>query len=114
MLGEFLIPFLGNWMFRQVTFEDTSITPTNMIAGQLEFPDNPREQWDGLTLFLDNGKQWLLRPGDLVSVNIDPDFIEPGFHVPVSAVYQSEKSSSIFVVEGSTAKRIEVNAVYPD
>ena len=112
--GEFTIPFLGNWNFKQVTFANANVSTDGLIAGQLEFPDNPREEWDGETLFLDAGDQWILRPGDIVNVMIDPGQTEPGFYVPVDAIYKDGSRDYVFKVEDNKATRIEVVSKFPD
>lgn len=111
--SEIRVPFLGNWVFRQVTFLDDSIQPTNLIAGKLEFPDNERVEWDGETLFVDSGQQWMLRPGDLVDVNLNPEMSQPGYFVPVEAIYEDLGSTYVFMVKGNTARKTKVDAILP-
>ena len=111
--GDFAVPFLGNWNFKQVTFADPSIDSEGLIAGKLEFPDNPREEWDGKSLYLDSGDQWTLRPGDIVNVIVDPAQSEPSYFVPVGAIYEEGSRAYVFAVEGGVAKRIEVLATFP-
>ncbi|MEM7314445.1 MAG: HlyD family efflux transporter periplasmic adaptor subunit, partial [Planctomycetota bacterium] len=43
-LGTTRIPFLGNWMFREVAFADSAVNSENMIVGSLQFPDTPRDK----------------------------------------------------------------------
>ena len=112
--GEFTIPFLGNWNFKQVTFADANVSTDGLIAGKLEFPDNPREEWDGETLFFDAGDQWILRPGDIVNVMIDPAQTEPGFYVPVGAIYKDGSRDYVFMVKDNKATRVEVVSNFPD
>ncbi len=113
ILGQVLIPFLGNWNFQQLTFENKSIKPTNIIAGKLEFTDIPKSEWDGETVYIDSGNQWMLRPGDLVSANIDAEQTKPGFYVPVEAIYEDIGSTYVFVDDNGKAKKTEINAILP-
>ena len=111
--GTMKIPFLGNWVFQQITFENKSISTESIIAGKLEFPDYPRSEWDGETIMVDSGKQWLLRPGDLVNVNIDPEKARAGFFVPVEAIYEDLGKTYIFIEDNGTARKTEIKAILP-
>ena len=108
------IPFLGNWFFRQVTFENPDIPETGIVAGKLEFPSIDRAQWDSKTLFIDSGNQWLLRPGDLVSVNIKPESTKPGMFVPIEAIYDDAGEAFIFVENNGVAKKTKIKARLPE
>ena len=113
-LGSIRLPFLGNWVFQQISFEDKSIDKEGLLAGKLEFPDIKRSEWDGESLVVDSGEQWMLRPGDLVNVNLNPDQGQPGLFVPVQAIYEDLGSTYVFVVNGDVVKKTKVRAILPD
>lgn len=112
--GPIRLPFLGNWDFQQIIFEDKSIGKDDLLAGKLEFPDIDRSEWDGESLVVDSGEQWMLRPGDLVNVNLNPDQGQPGLFVPVQAIYEDLGETYVFVVVDGIAKKTQVKAVLPD
>lgn len=112
-LGERKLPFLGNWMFQQVIVDDPEFVPSkNMVAGRLTVKEGAPEDWNGDTLQVDSGGQWMLRPGDLVKVNLSIGETEQGYFVPMDAIVRDDEKSFIFVVDGSddatTAKRVPV------
>ena len=111
--GDVRLPFLGNWVFRQVSFVDESVTAENLIVGKLEFLDHPREDWDGESVYMDSGMQWMLRPGDLVNVDLSPGLTDPGFYVPVEAIYEDRGSTYVFEVAGDKVVKTEVGVVLP-
>ncbi|TWU40635.1 efflux RND transporter periplasmic adaptor subunit [Novipirellula artificiosorum] len=107
-LLDLRIPYLGNWVFRQVRFVDNPPPPLGLLAGRLEFPEGDREQWDGKSLIFDSGPQWMLRPGDLVRVNLSSQSPEAGYFVPVEAIYEESGETFLFVVkqkDGQTVAR---------
>ncbi|QDV61772.1 efflux RND transporter periplasmic adaptor subunit [Crateriforma conspicua] len=112
------IPYLGNWVFRQVRFVETPPGPDSLLAGALEFPDEDRDQWNGCNLVFDAGPQWMLRPGDLVSVNLSTRKAEDGFFVPLDCIHEESGTTSLFVLhrEGDQeiAHRVKVNVILPD
>ena len=55
----------------------------------------------------------MLRPGDLVNVNLNQETSEPGFFVPVEAIYEDLGSTFVFVVDGSIARKTLVKAILP-
>lgn len=113
-LGSIRLPFLGNWVFQQIRFDDKSIDKEGLLAGKLEFPDIKRSEWDGESLVVDSGEQWMLRPGDLVNVNLNPDQGQPGLFVPVQAIYEDLGSTYVFVVNQDVVKKTKVRAILPD
>ena len=115
------IPFLGNWTFQHVEFlEPDSVTAEGLVVGEIkwETPDGePAEAdaWQGDTVYLDPGDPWMLRPGDLVSVNLaDGRATAPAFYVPVTAIYEESGSHSLFVARADgTAQRLPVRTRDP-
>lgn len=112
-LGERKLPFLGNWMFQQVIVDDPEFEPSkNMVAGRLTVKEGTPEEWDGDTLQVDSGGQWMLRPGDLVNVNLSVEEAKQGYFVSMDAIVREDQNSYLFVVDGAgetaTAKRIPV------
>jgi len=117
-LLDLRIPYLGNWVFRHVRFLGSLPPPIGLLAGALEFPDSDREQWDGERLVFDSGPQWMLRPGDLVRVNLSSQSPDVGFFVPVEAIYEESGDTFLFVVESregeTVARKTQVETVIPD
>ena len=116
-LLDLRIPYLGNWVFREVRFHDEP-PPLGLLAGQLEFPDGARNDWDGTSLVFDSGPQWMLRPGDLVRVNLSSQSPAAGYFVPVEAIYEESGRTYLFVVaqqDGVTiARKTLVNTMIRD
>lgn len=110
--NDMRVPFLGNWMFRSVTFADSSaIDPTTMYIGELQVDGIEANQWVGDSVSLDSGSQWMLRPGDLVNVDLSGQNVLPGFYVPLQAIYQDSGVTSVFVAIDGVAKKIDVQVI---
>ncbi|WP_231753152.1 efflux RND transporter periplasmic adaptor subunit [Rosistilla carotiformis] len=106
------VPFLGNWTFRSIAFVDSEPVDENTLyVGQLKFEDNDASTWDGESVILDAGSQWMLRPGDLVTVDLSSNVIEPGFYVPIDAIYEESGETSLFVYEEGVARKLPVQVV---
>lgn len=116
------IPFLGNWNFVPVEFDDTSLIDIehDLIVGDIEFlePSEPAIDicdWEGDQILLDR-TGWLLRPGDLVQIDLKPRVGEEGFYVPMKALTHELDSTYVFVVDQSDPElavvhRVEVEIV---
>ncbi|MFK8112195.1 MAG: HlyD family secretion protein [Rubripirellula sp.] len=100
-LGDARIPFLGNWIFQEVKFDHSKFDPaTNVIAGKLTVAEGDPDQWDGDTVRVDRSNQWMLRPGDLVQVDLSTNDGAAGFYVPMDALARSSDGHALFVIEG--------------
>jgi multidrug efflux pump subunit AcrA (membrane-fusion protein) len=113
--GELLVSLLGLAKFRKVTVNDGKEfdEERDLVAGELIFPPGVEgTTWNGDSMLLDE-QRWLLRPGDLVGVDITGGNAEPGFFVPLDAVAQATGRFFLYVVASvgasQCAKRIEVN-----
>ncbi len=111
--NDLRIPFLGNWIFRSVSFTDASGAPEapnleSLYVGRFGSGDGPPANWDGESVVLDAGSQWMLRPGDLVSVDLSSDDVDVGFYVPIEAVDEDSGNASLFVVDGDKVRRLPV------
>ncbi|MDA1055721.1 MAG: HlyD family efflux transporter periplasmic adaptor subunit [Planctomycetota bacterium] len=110
LAGELHIPFLDIWTFRelQVAAGEDLDPQTDLIAGKLELPAEMSSGFDGGQVLFDR-PQWLVRPGDLVAVNLSGDRLTPGFYVPISVI--SEESDKFYVhsVDSGVVRRVEVN-----
>ncbi|MFN3192471.1 MAG: efflux RND transporter periplasmic adaptor subunit [Aureliella sp.] len=102
-LGKNRIPFLGNWMFQEIELKDPDFDPAkNLIAGQIEFQTGlSSEDWDGRQLMVDRGAQWLVRPGDVVRVDLSDGDVSDGIFLPYDAIVRESNESYIFIVEES-------------
>lgn len=115
-LGPSRIPFLGNWVFQQVILQDDSFdAKQHLVAGKLMVQDGLPDEWVGDTLLIDRDNQWLVRPGDLVKVDLSNGAADPGVYVPMDAISSENGKTFIFVVEDSgteeVARKQEVNLV---
>lgn len=114
--GKAKLPFLGNWLFQDIKILDDSFDPSkHLIAGKLTGTGVDADDWDGDTILIDRGNQWMIRPGDLVQVDLSDRNIEPGYYVPMDAISFDGDKTSVFVVENSrenaTVKQVEIKLV---
>ena len=97
------------------------MTDQNILVGQLEFKTDDdkesqlisRKDWDGESLYFDSGEQWVMRLGDLVTINIDAETTQPGFYVPIDSIYEDRGKTYVFAVESGKAKKIQVKVILP-
>ena len=114
-LGPLKIPYLGTYVFQQVLVADPEfVVGTNLVAGQLSVVDGSPEQWDGDSIRLATGSQWMLRPGDLVKVDLSVQQTG-GIFVPMDALVRKGDQSLLFVLDGdnesTTVKAMPVKLV---
>ena len=105
------VPFLGNWIFQQIKLLDDSVDPkSTLIAGKLIVPDGEPENWDGDTVLFQNAGQWMLRPGDLVKVDLADATKASGLFVPMDAIAYEDEKTFLFLLNesGTTVERVEV------
>ena len=113
-VSDAAIPFLGNWKFTIGTFvEPLPEEDLRLVTGKLNLPEDP-STWDGKSAVFDSGSQWMLRPGDLVSMDLDTGKKQSGWFVPIQAIYEESGYKYLFVVRDGKAKRMEVMAELPD
>ena len=113
-VGETRVPFLQLWTFADVSFPDNDSfnSEEDLLAGPVILPEDSAGPWQGETILYDRPR-WLLRPGDLVSVDISGGQFPTGFYVPLDAIQESAGKYFIFTVQssaeqGSQARRVEV------
>lgn len=102
--------FLGLWSFRDVSpIDSDSLVPgRDRILGKLELPQGVTEFAGGTVLF--EREQWLLRPGDLVGVDLNPEPMPSGIYVPIDAIAESGGKNFVFVVNSeSKVRKVEVS-----
>ena len=109
-------PFLGNWVFQQVTIQDEAFDPNiHMVVGELTVADGEPRDWNGDTVVLDSGGQWLLRPGDVVEVNLTPGNGDNGYYVPMNAIVRDDGAQYLVTVvsesDKTVARRVPVRLV---
>ncbi|MEM8944976.1 MAG: HlyD family efflux transporter periplasmic adaptor subunit [Planctomycetota bacterium] len=117
--GDLSLPFLGNWVFQTVTIQDSNFNPkTDLFVGELLVDSGSANDWDGTKVMVDRGGQWMLRPGDLVSVDLSESDTTPGFHIPMEAIYEESGETYVFIAETSDektiARRIQVGVLPAD
>ncbi len=111
--GPLKVPYLGNWVFQQITIDDEEFDPSdNLVLGKLSVSEGKPEDWNGDTVVLDHGAQWMLRPGDLVKVDLSDSEAKDGYFVPMDAIVRDENESYIFTVDApsghAVAKRTKI------
>ena len=114
--GKLRVQFLGNWFFREVATEDPDFDPAkNFVAGRLKVSEGEPSEWNGDTLMLDSGGQWMLRPGDLVKVDLTAGDQVVGYYVPMDAICRQGSQTFLFAVEESNGetivKKLPINVV---
>lgn len=99
-VGEAQGSFLGLWTFREVSVMDGQSFDKEKgeIVGPLVFPDDSQD-WSGGTVIF-HRDQWLLRPGDLVGIDVERSGNQSGYYVPLSAIRDVNGQKSILMVEG--------------
>jgi multidrug efflux pump subunit AcrA (membrane-fusion protein) len=111
--GDHTENFLGLWTFRDLTFNDPDgiDLENDRFIGKLVLPEGQAELTGDTVLF--EREQWLLRPGDLVHVDLNADNLSAGLYVPIDAISEKAGQSSVFVVEdsseGSTVRQVPVS-----
>lgn len=112
-VGNRRISFLGLWDFRQIVLPpDSDFDPdVHLVAGAVAYPaGNNAATWQDNTILLDR-KRWMLRPGDVVGVDLRGRANRPGYYVPEDAILEQSGRTYIFLVDDSDApqaKRVEV------
>ncbi|QEG22671.1 efflux RND transporter periplasmic adaptor subunit [Mariniblastus fucicola] len=113
-LGQAKVPFLGNWIFQQIEILDEGFDPdSDLIAGELKFPGGDIDEWDGDKILFQNEGQWMLRPGDLVKLNLADKGTTSGYFVPMDAIGYEFEKTFLFLLneENSTVQRVEVKVL---
>ena len=110
--------FLGLWTFRDVAVDDGAVDDgatfdpeQDRVLGKLVLPQGATGLTGDTVLF--EREQWLLRPGDLVGVDLSENRLPRGFYVPIDAITEKSGSNYIFALDGADAagkvRRIEVS-----
>ena len=110
------VPYLGNWVFRQVTIDDPEFNPAlNVVVGELNVKNGTASEWNGDTVYMDASSQWMLRPGDMVRVDLSGPNVESGYYVAMDAILRKDGDAFIFAVEkngeSTFAKKLPVRIV---
>lgn len=112
-LAKAKVPFLGNWIFQQIELEDGTFDPAlTLIAGRLSVADGEPKNWDGETVLFQNDGQWMLRPGDLVKVDLSDSGQQENILVPMDAIAYEDEKTFLFLLDdsGSTVERVQIKA----
>ncbi|ELP31169.1 efflux RND transporter periplasmic adaptor subunit [Rhodopirellula baltica] len=128
--NELKIPFLGNWVFRSVQMLDDSGEPIDIdldslyVGGFVGDPNadspnatgggTPPQNWDGESIVLDPGSEWMLRPGELVSVDLADQNEKKGFFVPFDAIDEEAGQAFLYVVKDNRASKVAVDVISRD
>lgn len=114
--GNISRPFLGMFRFREVVIEDSRLDPTaDLFAGDLQVEDGDPTDWRGQHLLLEDRGRWLLRPGDLVDVNLSATDQTSGIYVPIDAIRKDAGQTSVFAIEtvdgSQVARQVAVRVI---
>ncbi|MDJ0980711.1 MAG: HlyD family efflux transporter periplasmic adaptor subunit [Kiloniellales bacterium] len=90
--GSRRMPFLQTFTYRELADIGELNPSMDLIASGL-----PTKVEDGASVYLSR-KRWLLRPGELVKVDLRSGQIPPGFYVPVQAIIKEDADHHVFVV----------------
>lgn len=106
--GEATVPFIGNLTLRTVTIlEGQDINPSAALyVGELLVDDGAPDDWDGTQVVVTLPEQWMLRPGDVVTVDLNATQATDGYYVPMSAIYEESGGAYIFTVDETDAETI--------
>lgn len=107
------LPFLGSWLFRQIKVLDDSIDlEKTFVAGKLSLSPVKAKQFDGNQVRIEAKRQWAIRPGDIVQVDLSQKESAEGLFVPMDAVIHQGDRTFLAVVSGNgndaTVNRMEV------
>ncbi|MGD8354996.1 MAG: HlyD family efflux transporter periplasmic adaptor subunit [Methyloceanibacter sp.] len=91
-MGERRMPFLEIWTFREVADLGGLDPAKDLLASRL-----PPETKEGDHIFLSR-KRWLLRPGELVRVDLRSGQLAEGFYVPAQAILKDGPDHYVFTV----------------
>ncbi|MDA8745123.1 HlyD family efflux transporter periplasmic adaptor subunit [Rubripirellula amarantea] len=101
------VPYLGRTVFQEVKVNDPEFDASrDLVVGKLRVADGTPEQWNGKTVFLDAANSWMLRPGDIVKVDLSATDSVEGYYVPMDAISRQADGASVFVVRESGGQTI--------
>ncbi len=108
------LPFLGNWIFQQVRIENDAALniKETLIAGRLTNSEQTTEPWNGTQVRIVPERRWMLRPGDLVKVDLGGSSGSTGIFVPINAIVFDQQKTYLMILsdaeEATTVNRVEV------
>ncbi|QDT03997.1 Inner membrane protein YibH [Rubripirellula lacrimiformis] len=116
---DFKSPYFAGLVFQEVIVNDEAFDPhMNLVIGELTVTEGTPEEWNGTRVLVDSGNRWMLRPGDLVKVDLSNTDKTEGYYVPLDAIARRNDEAAIFVLQGSgnnsKAVRIPVRLVSSD
>lgn len=109
------VPFLGSWTFVPIAVvEGQAFDPDrDLIAVDLAVEGGESGSWDGETVVLEQDR-WLLRPGDVVRVDLGSEANPSGFYAPMKALRRESGRTFAFVADRggpdrAIARQVEVS-----
>ncbi|WP_182830385.1 efflux RND transporter periplasmic adaptor subunit [Tautonia rosea] len=112
--GADRVPFLGAWTFVPIEIvEGQAVDPDrDLIVQNLTIEQGALGSWDGETVLLEQDR-WLLRPGDVVRVDLGGEENPSGVYVPMKALRRESGRTFVFVVDENVpgqpiARQVEV------
>jgi len=114
-LGERRVPFLQVATLRELTDIGELNPKTDMIAGQ--FTDANGQVLDSPLISSKNNqatayyirKRWMLRPGEIVRVDLSESPLPSGFYVPANVINSRQGEHWVFRVKDDTVEQVPVN-----
>ena len=106
--GETSVPFLGKELFRTLTVNaGQNFDPSNeLVAADVMVSDADNGPWEGDAMLLDDGGRWLMRPGDVVEVDLASQANERGLYVPIEAIHHDIDQTFLYVIQTKDSKTI--------
>ncbi len=107
--GELQLPFLGNWLFRQVRVLDglADIEKT-LVAGKLSLPPEQANAWNGSQVRIESKRNWKIRPGDVVQVDLSAKSQAAGLFVPMDAIVHQGDKTFLVLLENENGQTATV------
>lgn len=112
--GKLRVPYLGLWTFAEVAINEGENFDfaTELVTGELILPPGVSELASDDPVFFDR-KRWLLRPGDLVGVDLAGGAAAAGFYVPLDVIAEESGKYYVMLVKpaeegGLQASKVEV------
>ena len=107
-MGDNVLPILQIFRGREITDLGGLDPHEDLVTGQL-----PPSTQEGDSVFLSRS-EWLLRPGQLVHVEMKGESVAAGYYVPRPAILREGGKHYVFLAADSTAggeqaRRVEVN-----
>ncbi|MCA8987948.1 MAG: HlyD family efflux transporter periplasmic adaptor subunit [Planctomycetaceae bacterium] len=112
-------PFLGNWIFQEIEILDDQFDPRkNFVIDEIFVDGKSVEDFQGDSVILEPQSQWMLRPGDLVSVDIGASQGSEGWPIPNAALCGPDDAPYVMKITGEgsspSVQKIPIRIIPPE